>query len=406
MRPDDPRRHELGLTLVEQLFVLAMVGFMLVPVMNYLRDTRNSLLRSENQGELLRRNVRIGSNLRTGLSTTDLLLARYSAGPDLSDLRTRIKNSVPAVVAFSTAPMVENATEPKLLSPPSATSDSWGNELMYLANLNPVTFTVCYTGCVGAPTSSTLRDSVSVDRMQFVYIYLAQDPNARLGTLPGGGLRLVEWRSRPFISYGAISQFTDVSGKARLTESVKYLSGAGYNLAFDKDNPTTPEDAFYRISPTGATLATMVDNTVVAPSTFSRSSWAYVDEYDYSMETSPPAQIDRGRISRGAGGGQVSGPGDVMVALNTFQPTTSATWKLDGIRLPGKAGNVPQYATGDLGTAGFPAGFEVSVWGRPSARIVVLRRVLISVSGADRKAPPKTWPGHESIDYVSVKNDY
>jgi hypothetical protein len=396
--------QERGLTLVELMAVLFTSALLLVPVVRFVASTRNSMLRQQVNSNLLANNSRLQANLRSGLVSTDLVMADFSGmgGPSFTALRTLVRSSLgsgaPTPVANSAPMVAKNAAQPNLMG---ASSDpaAWGNELFYVASLEPVTFTVCITGCSGSPSTGTVQESVSVDRLQLVYVYLAQDPESRLPSLPGGGLRLVEWRSVPYAAFSSLTLFSGI----RLTNTVSALLSQGYAFAFDKDDANVPEDAFYALSNSPPNL---FSNASAAPSTLTRSAWGYVDEYDLALDLIRHPSQDRGRVRRRGSSGAWTGPADYMVALNSTTATTNAAWRLDQIRGPGRTLNVPAYAQAERGGVGFPGGFEVSLWGRPYAREVVIRTVLVATSGADPKAPPKTWPGHEAMSIFSVKNAY
>lgn len=401
-RPPSPSQR--GMTLTELLFVLAMSGVLLLSIVTFTRDTRFGLMRSELSSELALRSRVINSNLRVSVASNDIILARSGLGT-YDALRTLVKNSVTAVsgtpvpVAFSLSPVIQNSSEAQLSPITSATAVNWGNELMFIVNLPPLTVTACYAQCPPiTTTSATVQERVSIDRLQMVYIYLAQDPGASVPNLPGGGLRLVEWRSSPLLSYEVLASFNS----PRLTGTVKAAMAEGYTWAFNKSAAATPATAFYKLT---SSLVTPLDNSTGAPATLGRSHWAYMDEYDLNANPKPLPGVDRGRIRIRMGGGQIAGPSDVAVALNTYQPTVNPNWKAVTLLGAGKDYQVPLYASPDYGSANFPGGFEVSIWGKPNARQIEARLVLMGTSGYNPRAPAKTYMALESMQSMAVKNE-
>lgn len=392
--PGDPQR---GLTLVELLFAMAMFGVLLVVVVRFTSETRFGLMRSEAASELATRNRILSSNLRATIHSTRLLLPRGSVYDDVRNIVKASPASVsgtPAPVAFSLSPQLVNSQEPQLLTPPSATSGSWGNELLLLANLPPLQLTVCYSGCAGAPTAATVREEVSVARLQFVYLYLAQDPAHRVPGLSGGGLRLVEWRSQPFLNYNTLD-FTP----PRLTGTVKAALAQGYSSALNHSSLHNAANAFFTLQNDDVTpLANLGP-----PGTLPQSHWAYVDEFDLSAHLNPRPGLNRGRIRRSGGGGDVAGPSNIVIALNTYQPAVNPAWKALQLRGPGRQISLPRYATPDNGAANFPAGFEVGIFGKPNARQVIVNHVLMATGGYG--IATGQYLAHEAQQNVAVDNE-
>lgn len=394
-----------GMTMVELLFVLAMSGVLLLSIVTFARDTRFSLMRSEMNNGLLTRNRIIGTNLRAALSTSDLLLPR-SAGHTYDDIQALVKASVggaastaaPAPVAFSMSPVIANSQEAELQPITAPTAVDWGNELIFVGSLAPVAVTVCYKNC-GAITSATVQERVSIDRLQFVYFYLSQDPAAHVPGLLGGGLRLTEWRSQPFLDYQSLNSFAS----PRLTGTAKAAIALGYTWAFDRAQASTPATAFYQVTNSNVTP---LNNTTGPPSFLAQSHWTYVDEYDLNANFKPLPNVNLGRIRRRSGSeGRIMGPANVIIALNTNQPTVNPSWKANKLLGPGKDIEVPAYALPDNGGANFPCGFEVSIWGKANARQVELRTVLMGSAGLDPRAPVKTYLATEALQSVAVKNE-
>lgn len=395
MRPRRTPKSARGLTLVELLFVMAMAGVMLVAVVNFIGRTRSGLMKQEGRSELGRRGSLISSNLRSGLRSSVLLLTRGDF-PGLQAIVEASLNglSAPARVAFSQLPAIHNAVVPPLNT--SAGAD-WGNQLFFISALQPVSVTVCYGICNGSQTSATAL-TVNIGRFQFGAYYLSQDRAARLPSLPGGGLRLVEWRSTPYINYADLNAY---SGTPLLSHTVKALTTLGYSTAFKLNSANDSNAAFYTLQGTSPWDLT---GPSPPPAFFPTYAWAYLDDFDDVLEINPKPNTNRGRVIRSGGQGLIAGPASYMVALNT-SPTTSASLNLNAVLGPGKRLDVPAFATPNLWGDGYPGGFEVGIFGQPNGREVVLRTVLISVSGADPRGQPKTWPGLETLTYVSITNN-
>ena len=406
------RGGQRGTTMVELMFTLAMFGLLLGVVVRFVFNGRASMTRAENASELLSRATLISANLRGGLQTTNTLLCNYAANtPDFSGLRGIVKASAlagnaPDPVTFSTEPTVMEVGKPDLTGPSGISSSSWGDEIMYIATLNPVTFTVVY----GVTGTTTPGESVSVNRVQLVYVYLSRDPASRIpvANMGAGGLRLTEWRSQPMVSYEDLNAFSDNPPYYRLTSSCAKLMTMGYSTAFDISHANDTTTSFYRIS---ATAALKLSPTA-APTTIAQSSWAYVDDYSYQENYKVQAGKDFGRISRQGSSGRSSGPSTYVMAFNTL--TTSAAHPdvaVNGLMAPG-AGitglQVPAYAQTDLGGSafGFPGGFEITVVGKPHARIFFARTVLMAVSGAYPKYGTKVYPAIERHTSLAIDNDY
>lgn len=394
---DARRDSERGLTLTELMVALAMMSILLGAVMRYAFSTQQGLLKQEASAELLTRSGRINSNLRAGLNGVRLLLADYGGAPDFSAYRSLVRSSIaaqpgtPQPAPFTLPPVVTNARYANLGATNTAERAHWGNELLFLATLQPLTLTVKF-----ATSPSPTAQSLSLDRVQFVYIYPA------LVSLNRGGqaqaLRLTEWRSQPFILYGSLSESTG----QRLSKTCEALVDAGYTWAYDLDQATEMDQIWYQVKDSGSPL--LVPDAG-GPGTLPQAYWAYVDEYDFVGSFHARPGLDQGRVAR-TGGGAASGPANFILAFNTVDPATEPQWRSPKLSAPGKALQVPAYAqAGRGGQPSFPGGFEVAILGKPQARELVLRHVLSAVGAIDPRADMGR-RAYEGLDFVAVKNDY
>lgn len=421
-----------GLTLIELLFVVAMTAVSIFVFSRFIVSTRNNMARQEAAGELLQRDMRIITNLRSGLQGAELFIANYNDLPTapLATLHGIVYNSVinsgaPAPVTFSVWPTVINESLVDLSQDAGAVD--WGNEIMYVSELNPITFTADYyeangvgvlpwvVGNAATPTN-TSAEIVSIPRFQFVYDYLSWNTGTAFAG-KGLGLRMVEWRSQPYINRAAIISFQDNSwtaqGYPRLTASCDYLSSTGYTLAFAAANVTATTNCgtcFYSI---------IAPSTLASPITYTPNlvmySWANVDDYDMVQSFSAHAGQTVGavRLANGESSGKTSAPGSYSIAFNDVAPnggfSSSSGPYVNGLQGPAGSIKVPQYALLNYGGTypGFPAGFEISVGGAVSSREVFIRSVLMA-SNAGSSGGVGTFQALQETTEISIapQNDW
>ena len=418
-----------GTTLAELMFVLAISGFVIVAVARFVFSSRQGALRQENSRDLLSINQRMGNNIRSSLSPSSILLGSYPA-VDFSGLQSMISagitNSaaagVPQKVSFSNWPIVADG-KPELDGPTSTAAVNFGNELSFVAVVGSVTFTAivrrpcasctaqstpvttpnpAYTPFASTtPNTSDIAEPYNVERVQFVNLYLTQDLKKRVNGLPGT-LRVVEWRSKPYVSY---TNLTELYSGPQLLTTCKILSQRGYDYAIDLSRLNDIENAFYKINTSGVIL----DNTVAAPAFLPMHSWSYLEDYDMVHSFNPLPNKVIGKVSRyGATSASLAGASDYSIAYNTLSPSVNPFTKVNGLFGSGGDIQVPAFAQLDKGGAkiGFPGGFEVAIIGRSGARQVMIRRVLMAASGAYPKGGPKNFQANEYIDYITVNSEY
>jgi hypothetical protein len=393
------------MTLTELMVTLAMMSVLLVAVVRFVAGTRLSLGKQEMIGEMLGRSTRIGSNMRASIGSARLLLADYGGSPDFSGFRTWVRAGIAArspataqPAAFCLPPLVSNYRSAPVYSVSASARAIWGDELLYLASLKPLTITVKYgTGL------TDVAQVISLDRVQFVYLYPALVP-VRMGG-QAQGLRLAEWRSQPYVLYGSIKDFTNTSSAPRLSRTCDALASAGYIWALDYDNITNPSAAWYKIGP--SSVNPMVQADPVGPSVAPEAEWGFMDDFDYMADYQPVPGVDRGQVARVGAGGEAVAGGRYLIAFNTLSPTVSPSLKTAALLFQGRSIDVPAHAQADRGSqTGFPGGFEVAVVGRPKAREVVLRHVLMAIGASDPRLPAGTRRASEATEFVEVKNDY
>ena len=398
------RLGQQGYSLVELMFVVGIAGIAISSIVRFTFQSRMDLSRQEVATDLYNTNARIGSNLREDLQSAQFVLANYS-GYNMTALMAVVRASAtaggaPAPVAFTMPPVVTTMNDPDLTGTAAST---WGNELMYVAQLSPITFTVqdpvAWGGCTC--TSSTL----AVERYQFVYDYLT---NANTAIIPdlGRSLRMVQWRSSPFIDLRSIDPANSGRSLMAVSETVATVMAMGYTTALDIFHTQAITTAFYTlVSPSSAPIYGTTPVTSLA--TLPQSSWAYMDDYDALQSFSARPNVNRRQISNSGGFGSVASPYTKSIAYNN---TGTGSPKVNGLDSPGHMLSVPAYAQADLavsgfgGGPGFPAGFEVAIMGPVSQRQVYIRRVIMSSSATKPGHASKTYMAHEAVDEISLQN--
>ncbi len=97
---------------------------------------------------------------------------------------------------------------------------------------------------VAISTTPLYTSSISLDRYQFVALYLATQPRIPLANFGSpspayGAMGIIEWRSKPYVSYGELNNLGN-----KLTQTCTVLAGLGYTSAWDL-NQTDPTLAFH-----------------------------------------------------------------------------------------------------------------------------------------------------------------
>ncbi len=411
MKAGGDRPGERGMTLLELTFLVLLLSYASYIITRFLTGTRQAVGRQEAAQYMLQDVTRSLANLGASLATCTELITGYadSTGTGMLPLRTLIASSIaaapaapntapPKPVGFSLWPTAvdESVTGEVDMSGPSGSGAvDWGDEIAYVCNLNPITFTAYYSNSGGnwsvtTPSSSTSDQAevISVGRYQLVYDYLSYDPSSVVNGAEG--LRLTEWRSQPLVNYSSLSGLTDTPTTygngccPRLTAACDALSSDGYTYAFDPAAATLTANCsacFFALTP----AAIGSGSPASPPATLPTGSWGYLDDYDLMMTNQSQAGVDLGRIARAgaSAGGEDAAASSYSVAFNV-----TGTFSADSVvALQGPGGDlaVPAYAqanatSGSMGGPGFPAGFEVAVGGVPGGREAFLRLVLMAAN--------------------------
>jgi type II secretory pathway pseudopilin PulG len=430
---------EAGMTLVELMLLTAIISVVCYTFTRFITSTRQASVRQEGAGELLQRDLRSVTNLRAGLQGCVELVANYgdSTGDAMLPLHNMVLASVnasaslptagtgcPGPVAFSAWPTVEDANEVDTNGPSDPGAIQWGDEIMYVAELNPVTFTAYYDPSgsnwvvVGSDDKGTTTNAeiLSVQRLQFVYDYLSWDTRTAVAG-SGHGLRLTEWRSQPLIDYTSLNSLTDSPGTyggntccPRMAAACQYLTSTGYTMAFNPANVTLTSNCstcFYPLQPESSVYSPGVP--IALPTSLLMYSWAYLDDFDLVQSYGAKPGVDLGRINRADGNssGQTSAPGGYSIALDTSGASTSTS--VISLQGPGNPLQVPVYAeanytmptsAGSMGGTGFPAGFEVAIDGTDNSREIFLRLVMLASNAGTLS--PGVFQAQDETSEISV----
>jgi Tfp pilus assembly protein PilE len=402
------RMDQGGYSLVELMFVVGIAGIAIASIVRFSFRSRIALSRQEVATDLYNTNARIGSNLREDLQSAALLLANYNGSHSMTALMQVVRASVtaggaPAPVAFTLPATVNSMNDPDLTGTAAST---WGNELMYIAQLSPITFTVQDVVAYGG--STTTSSSFAVERFQFVYDYLT---NANTAIIPdlGRSLRLVQWRSAPILDWRSVDLTNSGRTSMGFNEACGTVMARGYSLALDPNNTQAITTAFYLVvSPTTAGNPYTVVPVTGTGGTLPQSSWAYMDDYDALQSFNARPNVNKGQVSNSGGFGFISSPYTKSIAYNTLG---TGSPRVNGLDSPGKMLTVPLYAQADLSVAGFggglgfPGGFEVAIMGPTYQRQIYIRRVVMSSSATKPGGSAKTYMAHEATDEVTIQNN-
>jgi prepilin-type N-terminal cleavage/methylation domain-containing protein len=423
-------KNERGLSLVEMMITVAILGLIIGVIGKFFRDSRSNMTDVENRTDLAAISQSVDGNLHTSVSQCQRLLCNLTdAGDGPSDnfayfyqyvsagvsASNAVKGGAPLPVAWSVEPLAENAYE--ITPTASAAANKFGNCLMFIAALPPVVLqnvsdnAAILPSITATPAPGIPCTTVSLDRYQFVYIYLAQDNSRKvLGT--GPVLRLVEWRSKPYVDY---QELVNMGAGLHLTLTVGALVDKGYDYAFDT-NPgnagTNDQDAdscFHQLSKGagtfgGGTLAASPTPIAVIP----EQSWAYVEEYINDQDPNPDPLKPKHRVSRITYSGGISAyPSNYSVAYNTYNSSNGIHSPIMIPQILGGISGIIQVPLMALpsATTNFPGGFEVGVAGFVNKREVWMRTAFIASSGANEGNNREfKFTGAEGLVDMAIKN--
>ena len=401
--------RERGLSLIEMMITVSISILAAASIATFIDSTRSGIINVENNTDLSGSTESMGKNLRQSLLGAERLYVNYtdvsgnttlpSYQPIFYRSVTSSSSGAPLPVAWSVTPLAENLPHAESTTTGSINASlSYGNLLPFAATISPLTIkdiTVSGNTLVPGPNVYQMEDVV-LDRYQFVMFYLTVDANRKF---PGtsGCLRLVEWRSKPFINYNQLIVMTGY--KLSLTAGV--LNNRGYLYAVNLDE-TQAGSAFFKISPSATGLC--LNSATAGVSSFGEQSWAYMDEFINTQDPNPDPLKPSKHISTINYANSVTGYSTrFSIAYNTKAPTP-ATMRVNQL-VGGPQGVivVPLYAAPNAINP-FPAGFEVGVVGHSGAREIFIRTVQMAMSGARGAAElaSRSFPGYEFTTVVSV----
>jgi hypothetical protein len=402
------KKGQRGASLVEIMFVLALLGMLVGVLARFFGDARLGLISSENDSDLSAMSGIASQNLAASVKQSERLLADLSlqSGSDpFGAYRAAVLQGISQSASQAPLPVTWTVS-PKIYTYSTVVHESstggvayMGNSLLFIAALPPVVLkgvtnmplvpTPAPAGAGTAtptpaptytptPLSLTPLSDISLDRYQFVYLYLALDASRKIGStgLPGR-LRLVEWRSRPYVSYSQLSSSAGVSSNLLLYMSQR-LQALGYDSAYDLgDNGAGT--AFHSLNPASVPI---LNPAGAAQNPMPEQSWGYVEEYRALQEADPDPLRPKGRLSRLSFGGNIFGSGFYSIAYNTTG-SASAQNRITALTGTQQGGfTVPRFTLPSAASP-YPAGFEVGIAGtRPGAREVLIRAVYMAVSAA------------------------
>lgn len=403
-----PKGSQRGTSLLEMLFTMAIAIIAMTALYTFFERSRIGLTDAENAADLSGIVRSISNNLRHSLDGSERLMVDFSDEGTPSSVtaayQTGMLNSItgsasgaPRPVAWSVTPKAQSDALFKVVD--SAMHDKFGNLIYFIASCPPIAIQKVSTsaGTLTPGAGMAQLTDISIDRYQFVLIYLALDSNRRVMGMPGA-LRLVEWRSIPFVSYGQISS---TAASTRLTETVRALNARGYNYAYDIGADDF-NAAFFKLDPAG-TPCVATSPTVFA--SLPEGSWSYMEEFNNAQVTDPNPLRPLGRVNRISISGGISGvPSSYSIAYNSMSPTVNSAFKVLKL-LGGSTGSiqVPLFADAST-TTGFPGGFEVGIIGRPNSRQIFIRNVVMASSFARQAGGEKNFPAVDGITFVTIRN--
>lgn len=315
------RRRTAGITLIELVVTVAVMGILLATVMplfittsrGYTAMEVGSVLPAATQTALNRIQHRLVENKR--------LFGNDAVGNAF--LARATPNVTPAAMTGSALPVIAANMS---LSPTSGTfvAANIGNSLFFASLFEPKDLTVLDGGGV----SVTDR----IDTSLFNYYYMTLQTDRAIGPFPSRVLR--EWHSVPYADYQQLMGISNATERANL---VTALRAAGVLYAWDS-SVSTVNTAFYNLNAGGGITAS-------AAHTIQRASGLQAPKEMIKLIEGVASGGFRYSVSPNTG--------------NSFLHNHT----------------VPAYGTANAGT-GFPSGFEAAIVGTNSARQVFIRLVM------------------------------
>lgn len=304
-------RQQDGFSLVEVVLTVALLTIVVGAGVYFVRMTLNGFGATEARATIIHAAQEIGDRLGH-----ELPMSHRIFDAPASAFVSRLNLPLPSMPG-TRLPTIEPSGS---LSPSSSTfvADGVGNSLFFAQELDELDFSV--------PTSSGTNRSYRIDRYQFNYFYITQDPTLKMGGAPL--LNVQELQSIPYADATEILGITDTVAGANL---VNALLAAGIAHACDLSK-TDPSSAFYALS-TG-TITLEASHQIIS--------------------NGPPISLLR--LGTGMAGGSYR---------YGLCPNRSTSFAPKDV--------VPLYGTP---SGAFPAGFEVVIVGSSTARQVLVRIVL------------------------------
>jgi type II secretory pathway pseudopilin PulG len=434
----DPQR---GASLVELMFVLAIMGIVLGILMSFLFHSKEDAVAMESRSDLASISQSIDLNLHQSVAQSNRLLCQIatpsftaywkiiSAGIYASATTTAGHVPAPMPVAWGVTPTVmtfdyltNTVTSPQ--DPNQWAAANMGNMLVFVAAVAPlhlsgVPLTVLPLTPTPNPTpgaATSAVGNVTLDRYQFVEIYLSLDQSRPIPGLPGR-LRLVEWRSKPYVSYVELAA---MPAGIELTQTVQTLVAMGYDYAYDFAQAAgDATQSFHALNTANPIAMTWTANALTM---VPESAWGYVEEYIDTLDPNPNPLLPKGRVSRQSFNGGVSSfPVNYSIAYNTNTlvgstavPVATPNVTPSLYQVAGLFGGslavlqVPVYAVPANVTntaSGFPGGFEVGVFGNVNRREIWIRTVVMASAGIDlQNLSEKKFPAADGLVDVTINN--
>jgi prepilin-type N-terminal cleavage/methylation domain-containing protein len=427
-----------GLSLVEMMVTVAILGILIGVLSRFYLQSQSSMIDIENRTDLAAITQVVGVNMRTGLLQDYVVLGDMTENPavNAAQAMTLYSNyysylSAGVAASPSNAPLaVTNTKAPVVIDDNEITggatsfSSYIGNSLVMIAAVQPIVLTgitdnaAISSGGVWSATTATPLEDVRLGREQIVAYYLAADPVRKVSNVSGRpqpALKLVEWRSQPYVDYQDISglfltfssstgSYSEVGG-VHLTNTVNALIALGYLYALDPSQDDASQ-AFHLLQ-NSATVPIVLTPTAVG--TLKEQSWAFEDEFSDTEDPNPNPLKPRYHVVSSTHHGGIAGvPSTYSIAYNTLGANgASGSYTIHQI-LGGMQGviQVPLICTPPNGGSLFPGGFETAIYG-PGAtqREAWARMVYIASSGArTSNMTDQQYTGNEAVVDVAFSN--
>lgn len=425
-----------GLSLIEMMVTVAILGILIGVLSRFYLQSQSSMIDTENRTDLAAITEVVGINMRTGLLQDYVVLGDMTENPGVSAAQAMTiysnyysylsagvaasPSNAPLAVTNTKAPVVIDDNE--ITGGATSFSTYMGNSLVMIAAIQPIVLTgitdnaaLSSTGTWNETGTATPLEDVRLGREQIVAYYLATDPVRKVSNVSGRSqpaLKLVEWRSQPYIDYQDISglfltyssstgSYSEVGG-IHLTNTVSALIALGYQYAMDPSQDDASQ-AFHLLQSSASVPIVLTPSTM---GSLKEQSWAYEDEFNDTEDPNPSPLSPRHKVVTTTHHGGVAGvPSTYSIAYNTLGANgASGIYTIHQI-LGGMQGvlQVPLIANGNSLS---PGGFETAVYGPSSnQREAYARVVYIASSGArTSNMTDQQYTGNEAVVDVAFSN--